>query len=86
MHEEVGPGAGQRYRCDGCGNLTRFDIETVERVRRYWHADLSGQGEVESEERLETHAEEITCRWCGTGARVRVIEAPVAQALAKAGS
>lgn len=86
MGQQVGPGPGRRYRCEGCGNLTRFDIETTERVRRYWHADLSGAGRVESEERIELQSEEVTCRWCGTGARVTVEEAPAAQTLEETGS
>ncbi len=71
----VGPGPGQRYRCTGCGNLTRFDIETVERVRRYWHVDLSGQGQVESEEPLERTVRSVSCRWCGSDA-IELVERP----------
>lgn len=76
MTEYAGPGPGKRYRCDGCGNLTRFDVESVERVRRFWHADLSGAGAVEDEQRLEVSSEVVTCRWCATGARVEVVDVP----------
>lgn len=71
---------GKRYRCGGCGNLTRFDIESVERVRRYWHVDLAGEGTVEEEESLEVDIRSVTCRWCGSGDNVEVVDAPGNQA------
>ena len=61
----VGLAAGQRYRCQGCGNLTRFDVRVTERARRFWHADLSGSGRIDDEER-ETIVESVQCRWCGS--------------------
>ena len=61
----VGLRAGERYRCSGCGNVTRFDVEVTERSRRFWHADLAGGGSVESEQR-ETTVHEVRCRWCGS--------------------
>ncbi len=67
---------GQRYRCGACGNLTRFDVETVERVRRFWHQDLSGRGAVDAEERLEVSVASVTCRWCGSGDQIEVVAAP----------
>ena len=67
---------GARYRCDGCGNLTRFDVETVERVRRFWHFDLSGDGAVEEEEIRELDIAEVRCRWCNTGEHVQTEPTP----------
>lgn len=67
---------GQRYRCGACGNVTRFDVESVERVRRYWHADLSGLGTVEEEERVEVTLAGVTCRWCGSGQAIEVVDMP----------
>lgn len=84
MATPAGPEPGKRYRCDGCGNLTRFEVEAVERVRRFWHAELSGDGHVESEEQLDQHIESVQCPWCGTGARVTVVETPLAEALSDA--
>lgn len=78
----AGLAPGKRYRCAACGNLTRFDIESVERVRRFWHADLSGAGSVEEEERLAAGVERVSCRWCGSSASIEVVDAPGA---AKAG-
>lgn len=72
----VGLQPGTRYRCTACGNLTRFDVESTERVRRYWHVDLSGAGAVESEERPEHRITAVICRWCGSAAAVQVEEAP----------
>ena len=66
---------GQRYRCAACGNLTRFDVLSTERVRRYWHLDLSGRGEAEQVEPLQVTVESVTCRWCGSSAAVEVVDA-----------
>lgn len=66
MDVDVGLEPGMRYRCGACGNLTRFDVETVERVRRFWHADLGGVASVESEERPEVRVVAVRCRWCGS--------------------
>lgn len=76
MGQVTGLDAGQRYRCAACGNLTRFDVESVERVRRYWHLDLSGAGAVEEEERLEVTLESVACRWCGSTDAIEVVDAP----------
>ncbi len=68
--------AGYRYRCDGCGNVTRFDVVTSARTRRYLHFDLGGSGEVDEEEVLAARVESVTCRWCAGGDTVRVEPAP----------
>lgn len=75
---------GKRFRCAACGNLTRFDVETVERVRRYWHVELSGDGEAEEEERLDVTVEAVTCRWCGSADDIELEDAPAAQATGEA--
>lgn len=67
---------GKRYRCAACGNLTRFDVESVERVRRFWHMDLSGSGVVEEEERLDVGVQSVSCRWCGSSEAIEVVDAP----------
>lgn len=76
MREAAGLTVGSRYRCSACGNLTRFDVESVERVRRFWHLDLSGAGEAEEEERLEITIESVTCRWCGSADAIEVVDVP----------
>lgn len=69
---------GTRWRCDACGNLTRFDVETTERVRRFWHLELGGTGAAETEEFLDVQVHGITCRWCGSRDAIRVINTPKA--------
>jgi RNase P subunit RPR2 len=67
---------GHRFRCSACGNLTRFDVETVERMRRFWHAELSGDARADEEERLSREVVAVTCRWCGSDDAIEVVESP----------
>lgn len=76
MNRPPGLEPGKRWRCDGCGNLTRFDVESTERVRRFWHLDLGGEAVAESEEQLEVTVSAVTCRWCGSRDAIRVVDAP----------
>ena len=78
MAPDMPPGLppGQRFRCSACGNLTRFDVESVERVRRFWHADLAGGGTVEEEERVEVDVRSVTCRWCGSSEAIELVAVP----------
>ena len=71
---------GKRWRCDACGNLTRFDVVTSERVRRFWHLDLAGAAAADEEEYLEQTVESLSCRWCGSTDAVRLIDVPGASA------
>ena len=41
------PDANQRWRCAGCGNLTRFDVTRTRRTTEFWHFDLAGDHRVE---------------------------------------
>lgn len=65
-----------RYRCTGCGNLTRFDVVSTRRTRAFHHYTLGGELTIEEEEVLDAAVESVTCRWCGAagdaieGARV----------------
>ena len=54
-----------RYRCSGCGNLTRFDIVSTRRTRAFHHFTVGGDLEIEDEVILDATVESITCRWCG---------------------
>lgn len=72
--EGLRPGA--RFRCTGCGNLTRFDVVEHTRARRFYHFDLGGDAVVEEEEVLERRVESVTCRWCGRSDAVVVEAAP----------
>lgn len=63
-----------RYRCTGCGNLTRFDVVATRRTRAFHPFALSGELTVEEEQILEEQVEDVTCRWCGaSGAAVEAI-------------
>ena len=65
-----------RYRCAGCGNLTRFDVVATRRVRAFYHYTLGGELEVEDAEVVDEHLESVTCRWCGaTGDRIDEVPA-----------
>jgi len=52
------------YRCEACGNRTRFDVVDTVRRRRYEHYTLGGEMAVEEEEILERRVERVVCRWC----------------------
>ncbi|QBI21839.1 hypothetical protein ER308_00595 [Egibacter rhizosphaerae] len=72
----MGLAPGTRYRCAQCGNLTRFDVRTTERLSRFWHFDLSGAGTPEEQEIRDLEIEEVRCRWCNTGDGVHVVRTP----------
>jgi hypothetical protein len=59
-----------RYRCDGCGNLTRFDVTTSETTRSFYHYTVGGDLSVEETAVLSRHVDEVVCRWCGHGRSV----------------
>jgi hypothetical protein len=67
---------GKRWRCNACGNLTRFDVESTERVRRFWHFDLAGDAVAEEEEHLDVQTGTVMCRWCGSRDAVVTIDVP----------
>ncbi|MGH2698659.1 MAG: hypothetical protein ACRDJL_05585 [Actinomycetota bacterium] len=54
------------YRCNACGNKTRFDVFETKRVRAFHHYSLGGRLSVEEEEVLESDVEKVVCRWCGS--------------------
>jgi hypothetical protein len=56
-----------RYRCDGCGNLTRFDVTTSQTTKAFHHYTVGGQLEVEEATVLSHHVDAVVCRWCGHG-------------------
>ena len=65
-----------RYRCSGCGNLTRFDVVASQRTRSLHHFSVGGDLTVEDETVLEFRVEAVTCVWCGaTGDRIAVLDA-----------
>ena len=54
-----------RYRCNACGNLTRFDVVASRRTRAFHHYSIGGELTIEEEDVLEDRIEQVTCRWCG---------------------
>ena len=64
MSHEI-PDATHRWRCGGCGNLTRFDVTRTRRTTEFWHFDLAGDHQVESTEVKDETVERVSCRWCG---------------------
>ncbi|MDQ4054718.1 MAG: hypothetical protein M3237_18765 [Actinomycetota bacterium] len=71
-----------RWRCGGCGNLTRFDVTRTRRTTEYWHFDLAGDVEVEESELLTEDVERIACRWCGRADAIETVtraDAPLAE-------
>lgn len=68
------PASHQRWRCGGCGNLTRFDVSRTRRTTEFWHFDLAGDHEVEETEVLAAAVEAVTCRWCGRDDAVELVE------------
>jgi hypothetical protein len=68
------PDAHQRWRCGGCGNLTRFDVARSRRTTEFWHFDLAGDHSVEVTELHEEVIESVTCRWCGRSDAIEVVD------------
>ena len=62
-----------RYRCSACGNLTRFDVTTSQRVRSFHHYTVGGELSIEDSQVLDERVEDVLCRWCGNGASVEVL-------------
>jgi hypothetical protein len=67
------PGEDTRWRCGGCGNLTRFDVIRSARVTEFWHFDLAGRHRVEESATDHAHLESVTCRWCGRSDLIEVV-------------
>ena len=67
------PDANTRWRCGGCGNLTRFDVRRRRRTTEFWHFDLAGDHTVEETEVEDEVVEAVTCRWCGRADAIDVV-------------
>ncbi|MCA1833985.1 MAG: hypothetical protein ABR548_10065 [Actinomycetota bacterium] len=63
----------ERYRCAGCGNLTRFDVVENKRTRSFYHFTLGGDVAVEEEETLAHTVERVVCRWCGSEDQIETL-------------
>jgi hypothetical protein len=68
------PAMAVRYRCRGCGNLTRFDVVATRRTRAFHHFSVSGDLTIEEEEILDERIDGVDCRWCGaSGESIEVL-------------
>ncbi len=67
------PDATRRWRCGGCGNLTRFDVTRTRRTTEFWHFDLAGAHQVEDAETQTERIEAVTCRWCGRSDAIETV-------------
>jgi hypothetical protein len=74
------PGSDQRWRCGGCGNLTRFDVAWSRRSVEFWHVDLAGDAVVEDSEIRGQTVESVTCRWCGRSDAIELVPRAVSRA------
>ena len=74
------PGDGERWRCAGCGNLTRFDVSVARRTTEYWHFDLAGDHRMEESTTDDEDLLSVTCRWCGRSDAVELVSRAVADA------
>ncbi len=63
-----------RYRCAACGNLTRFDVVTTSTVRAFHHFTVGGELEIEDLETVSESVDQVTCRWCGHGRSIEIVE------------
>ena len=68
------PADGERLRCDGCGNPTRFAVARSRRSVEYWHYDLAGEYVLEETDIRNEVVESISCRWCGRGDAIELID------------
>ena len=64
------PVSDPRYRCDACGNLTRFDVTTSQTTKAFHHYTVGGELRVEEETVLSRRVDAVSCRWCGHGRSV----------------
>ena len=67
------PDETHRWRCAGCGNLTRFDVVRTRRTSEFWHLDLAGDPRVEQTEVLAETVESVSCRWCGRSDAIELV-------------
>jgi hypothetical protein len=67
------PDSSHRWRCGGCGNLTRFDVTRTRRTTEFWHFDLAGEHEVEATDVKGEAVESVACRWCGRDDAIEIV-------------
>ncbi|MDZ7673703.1 MAG: hypothetical protein U5K30_01325 [Acidimicrobiales bacterium] len=66
-----------RYRCNSCGNLTRFDVTATRTVRSFHHYSVGGDLTIEESETLSETIDDVVCHWCNSAAGVEEVPAEV---------
>jgi ribosomal protein L37E len=64
----------RRYRCNACGNLTRFDVTVTRTTRAFYHYSVGGDLRVDHEDVTSEVVESVECRWCGHGREVELVD------------
>ena len=62
-----------RYRCNACGNLTRFDVVETTTQRAFHHYTVGGELSIEETEIVSHVVDSVTCRWCDHGRNVELL-------------
>ncbi|MGO9197093.1 MAG: hypothetical protein ACLQK4_08175 [Acidimicrobiales bacterium] len=75
-----------RFRCNACGNLTRFDVVATRRTKSFHHFSIGGDLLIEDEEMLSEQVEQVTCRWCGNSKAIEELPDPGSEAATGAGA
>lgn len=65
-----------RYRCNACGNLTRFDVTTTSTIKAFHHYSVGGDLTVEEPQVLAERIDEVVCHWCASGDAVEELSGP----------
>jgi hypothetical protein len=65
-----------RYRCNSCGNLTRFDVTSTVRTRAFHHYSVGGELSIEESEELSSTVDAVECRWCGPSGVIEELPEP----------
>jgi hypothetical protein len=68
----------KRFRCNACGNITRFDVVETTTVQSFHHFSVGGELTIEEPHVVERVIQSVSCRWCGHG---RDVEQLVGEAL-----
>ncbi len=63
-----------RYRCEGCGNLRLFDVVVIRRSSEVHRFSVGGIRDVGDTELLAESVDQISCRWCGHGDDVVLLQ------------
>lgn len=75
-----------RYRCEACGNLTRFEVTATRTTRAFHHYTVGGDLTVEDQDVISESIDSVICRWCGSGDNVVEIDESAGSASSDTGT